>query len=211
MIHRAVDISSWLIIVNIILRSTVSRPVCPGISPPYGNHDQFFSHFHGNYFHIFFVFLLWGAVTEESCNLLVQLLLNIDSAATLRFMLKSWHLTVSFETKFPFCRLLRLTGLRWSYSSPPSHRVSWLIKSSKVKVIQRPAVSRSVCPGIRPPSGNCGNWFLWKLFLHLRLFQYGVPSLTRGRVCNLFFIADLHQRSLSWVCDSRFPWPHITI
>jgi hypothetical protein len=32
------------------------------------------------------------------------------------------YLTVSFETiGFPFCRLLRLAGLRWRYSNPPPH------------------------------------------------------------------------------------------
>jgi hypothetical protein len=31
------------------------------------------------------------------------------------------YLTVSFETGFPFCRLLRHAGLRWWYSNPPPH------------------------------------------------------------------------------------------
>jgi hypothetical protein len=34
------------------------------------------------------------------------------------------YLTVSFDTEFLFCRLLRLTGLRWKYSNRPSSKTT---------------------------------------------------------------------------------------
>jgi hypothetical protein len=37
-------------------------------------------------------------------------------------------LTVWYETGFPFCRLLRLTGLRWRYCKPPLHGAQIIIR-----------------------------------------------------------------------------------
>jgi hypothetical protein len=56
------------------------------------------------------------------------------------------------------------------------------------KVILRPAISRSVFPGIRPPSGT-RDQFLF-IFHGIDLltfaqffFHYGAPFLVRGQVC----------------------------
>jgi hypothetical protein len=46
----------------------------------------------------------------------------------------------------PFCRLLRLAGLRWRYSSRPSHGP--LTKQVKVKVTLRQTVSQSVSQSV---------------------------------------------------------------
>jgi hypothetical protein len=45
------NLSHWTthVKVKVILRTTVSRPACPGVRPPSGSRDQFFFHFHGNY------------------------------------------------------------------------------------------------------------------------------------------------------------------
>jgi hypothetical protein len=53
----------------------------------------------------------------------------------------------------------------------------------------RPIVSRSVCPGVRRPSGTCDQFFfhLEISFRDLRVCKFVVPSLTRGRVCKLLY------------------------
>jgi hypothetical protein len=79
--------------------------------------------------------------------------------------------------------------------TPGRHRVEPTLDLSQntveveveVEVNLRPTVSRPVCPGVRHPSGTCDQFF----FRHetscrqLRLWYFVVPSLTRGRVCNL--------------------------
>jgi hypothetical protein len=74
---------------------------------------------------------------------------------------------ISPGTGFPFCRLLLLAGLRWSYSKSKSHS-DW-----------RP-VSQSWC---RAPSGAHDQIFItvWQS----RYCLCGAPSQTRGRVCLL--------------------------
>jgi hypothetical protein len=57
----------------------------------------------------------------------------------------------------------------------------------EVEVNLRPTVSRTVCPGVRRPSGTHDQFFfcLEISFRQLRLCYFVAPSLTRGRVCNL--------------------------
>jgi hypothetical protein len=54
---------------------------------------------------------------------------------------------------------------------------------SKFQVILRPTVSRSVCLGIKHPSGAYDQIFV--TVRHLRVSSCGALSLTRGRVCRL--------------------------
>jgi hypothetical protein len=78
------------------------------------------------------------------------------------------------------------------------HTVYWL---TEVEVNLRPTVSRSVCLGVRRPSGTCDRFFfLLKFsFKHLRVCYFVAPSLTRGRVCNLLYNCfwALPEQSLS--------------
>jgi hypothetical protein len=57
----------------------------------------------------------------------------------------------------------------------------------EVEVNLRPTVSRSVCLGVKRPSGTCDRFFfLFEIsFRQLRVYYFIAPSLTRGRVCNL--------------------------
>jgi hypothetical protein len=56
-ISRTNPVFTITVEIRVVLRSTVSRPVCPGIRPLSGTCDQFFFLFHENYLQIFaFVF-----------------------------------------------------------------------------------------------------------------------------------------------------------
>jgi hypothetical protein len=63
----------------------------------------------------------------------------------------------------------------------------------KVKVTLRPTVSRPACPGVRRPTGTRDQLlFLFKIyFRQLWVCYFVVPSLTRGRVCNLLLLLVL--------------------
>jgi hypothetical protein len=61
------------------------------------------------------------------------------------------------------------------------------IRFQEVEVNLRPTVSRTVCPGVRRPSGTRDQFFflLEISFRQLRLCYFVARSLTKGRVCNL--------------------------
>jgi hypothetical protein len=94
-------------------RPTVIRPVCLGVGPPFGAHDQILNFLYSD---IYF-YVMYGALSDERVDVyLAVLTVRTKSKQNLRP-----NFTVSFETEFPFCRLLRLAELRWRYSNPPPH------------------------------------------------------------------------------------------
>jgi hypothetical protein len=93
---------------------------------------------------------------------LLQLLLNLASATILgsESLGTREHILLSQIRDFPFCRLLRLGGLRWRYLTPPPHRTNWGY-GVRVRVTLGLAVYRqSVRLGAEPLETHGQNFFL---------------------------------------------------
>jgi hypothetical protein len=110
------QILSLSLSLSLMLRTTVSRPVCLGIKHPSGAYDQ--------------IFMTVGQLRVCWCEALslargrvcrLQLLLVLASAVILGSEpLGTRHrILLSQIWDIPFRRLLRLAGSRWRYSTPP--------------------------------------------------------------------------------------------
>jgi hypothetical protein len=131
-----------------MLRPTVSRPVCLGVQPHLGPKTRFLLLSVAS-------LLMWGALSDERTGLWFTIAADPcqRSDSQVRVPWDSWpYFTVSDSrlpqhggpgpriyfsqehggpiiapgTRFPFCRLLRLAGLRWRHSNPPPH---WFLLS----------------------------------------------------------------------------------
>jgi hypothetical protein len=133
-------------IVESKLRPTVRRPVRLGVRHPSGTRDQFFFLLEIFFRQLRVCYFVAVSLTREQiCNLLLLLVLasavplGSDSRGTQDHILPSQFLrfpqpggsgpriyipqelggpVIPPGTGIPFCRLLRLAGLRWRYSIP---------------------------------------------------------------------------------------------
>jgi hypothetical protein len=82
-----------------------------------------------------------------------------------------------------FCHLLRLTGLQWKYSNPPTKAKSCYDQQS---------VGQSVLVSdlhLEPVTNF--SFVPLEIILIFAVFQYGMPSLTRTLACNLCLLLGL--------------------
>jgi hypothetical protein len=135
--------------VEFTLRPTVSRPVSLGVKRPSGTRDQFFFLLEIFFRQLRVCNFVAPSLTRRRvCNLLYNCFWALAQQSLLRrspaeltaiFYCLIWdspnlegqvpvfisprNRVSSFPpgTGFPFCRLLRLAGLRWRYSNPPPH------------------------------------------------------------------------------------------
>jgi hypothetical protein len=70
-------------------------------------------------------FFTWGALSDERTGLSFTIVAGPRQRIRSRVRVpwdSSPYFTVS-DSRIPFCRLLRLPGLRWRYSTPPPHGI----------------------------------------------------------------------------------------
>jgi hypothetical protein len=147
------------------------------------------------------------------CHL--QLLLALASAFILGSESRGTrnHNLLSQIRDFPFCRLLRLVGLRWRYSTPPPHGngqtplwqtalrfITFGSPLVKVKVRLRPTVSLPICLGVKHLYEAYDQIFI-AVKTVASLLIWGALSDERTGL-PFTIAAGPRQRSHSWV---RFP------
>jgi hypothetical protein len=124
-------------ILEVNLRLTVSRPVCLGIRHSSGTRDQFFFLLEISFRRCGFV--ICSALSDEKTGVIYCTIASgpcQSNHSWVEVPQNSGHILLShlrlpqpgmpgpriyMQHIPPFCRLLRLAGLRWRYSNPPPH------------------------------------------------------------------------------------------
>jgi hypothetical protein len=101
---------------SLMLRPTISRPVCLEINHPSGAYDKII---------VWQLRVCWFGAPSLTRGRVCRLPLLLAFASAVIFGSESrrtrGHILLSQIRYFPFRRLLRFAGSRWRYSTPPPH------------------------------------------------------------------------------------------
>jgi hypothetical protein len=122
----------WSLSLSLMLRPTVSGPVCLGIKHPFGAYDQIL-------IIVWQVRVCWCGAPSLTWGRVCRLQLLLALASAVIFWSESRgthdHILLSQIRDFPFRRLIRLAGSRWRYSTLPPHGDNSMVSLSSSRYI----------------------------------------------------------------------------